>query len=68
MPPGSELVVIDNALATVIDSIAVPDAPFISVAFTVNENVPLCVGFPLMTPPVLSVKPPGSAPLASVHI
>ncbi len=38
----------------------------LSVPRTVKVNVPLAIGLPVMTPVLLSAKPGGSAPLATV--
>ena len=45
-----------------------PKQPLLSVALTVRLNVPLCVGVPLKTPPVESVKPVGSVPLFKLNV
>jgi hypothetical protein len=54
--------------ATDIESMADPDAPFVSVAFTVMGKDPLAVGFPLTTPAEVRLNPAGSAPLVRVHV
>jgi hypothetical protein len=57
-----------TAAATESESMAVPDAAFVSVALTVMGNDPPAVGFPLRTPAVLRLNPAGSEPLARAHV
>src|SRR5258708_30556643 len=46
----------------------VPVQPFESVALTVIENVPVCVGVPESVPLAASESPIGSEPLASENV
>lgn len=39
-----------------------------SVTFTVNDELPAVVGTPVMSPPVLSVKPAANAPEEMDHV
>ena len=69
MPPGSDEVVTVSAgaeMATVSDAVA--DWEALSVARTVKVREPATVGVPEMLPPVESVNPAGSVPLASDHV
>jgi len=53
-------------MATVSDAVA--DWEALSVARTVKVREPATVGVPEMLPPVESVNPAGSVPLASDHV
>ena len=69
MPPGSDDVVTVSAgavIATVSEAVA--DWEALSVARTVKVLDPALVGVPEMLPPVESVNPAGSVPLASDHV
>jgi len=50
------------------DCVAVSAGELESVAFTVNDVVPACVGVPVMSPLVESASPAGSDPLARDHV
>jgi hypothetical protein len=53
---------------TIVYVALVPVQPFESVAVTVTGTDPVCVGVPLSTPLLASVRPAGSVPLASVYV
>src|SRR6266852_3326131 len=52
---------------TVRRMLVVPLHPFVSVAFTVAVNVPVCVGAPDRTPAGDRVRPGGRVPSATLH-
>jgi hypothetical protein len=60
---GKEAVVMDGAVAMVIDSPREALAPRTSLSCTLKLKVPAAVGVPLRAPPALRVSPGGSGPL-----
>ena len=65
---GNVSVVITGLELTMICNGCVSVSPAPSTTFTVNGNVPRLVGIPLMVPPLLSDRPPGSAPPETDHV
>ncbi len=67
-PPGSEVVKMVTPVMAM-DRFAVAVPPSLSVTVTVNEDVPVVVGVPLMTPvDGARVRPGGSVPVLSAHV
>lgn len=60
--------VIDGPEMTLIVKACVPVPPALSVTCTVKLDWPDAVGFPEMTPPVLSDNPAGSEPVETDHV
>ena len=73
VPSGSgDEAVINGALDAEPEPIIMVNArviePVESVALTMNVNVPLTVGIPVIVPLEFSVRPEGSEPLTRVHV
>src|SRR5579862_139975 len=61
--PGTVALIVSEMVALVkLACVAV----LLSVPVTVNVNVPAAVGVPVIAPPLPSVRPAGSAPLATI--
>ena len=60
--PGLMVIAGHEPMTTV--SCLLPEQPNVSVAVTVNSYVPFVVGVPWSKPPVVSVKPGGTGPVA----
>jgi hypothetical protein len=69
MPPGSDIVVIESAALTVIESPPVAVREPLSVTRTVMLDVPAAVGVPVIAPDdAFNVNPGGSVPVAISHV
>src|SRR4029079_17918303 len=67
-PFNRVVVVIDGAVAMVIDSALVAVAPTLSVTFSVKLNIPAAVGVPVIAPLLARLNPPGSGPGDNVQV
>ena len=70
VPPGSDVVRTDGPAITVMESGCAGEVfPRLSLTVTLNEEVPVALGVPLITPlEEFRLKPPGSDPLLTVQL
>jgi hypothetical protein len=69
VPPGNELVVIDSAAATEMESALEVEAPALSATWMVKPGAPAVVGVPVMAPVLeFRLNPAGSEPADTVQL